>query len=396
MYLKITVLIYFLAILGCNTKKNTYNRFLSDDVASIKITLLDTLTLESRYGSLQDVGRFLSSPLTLDKEDNIYLLEDLGNMQHRLSGFSQKGDLKWAISNQGEGPGELGWTSGIAVSHDSLLYLANDSRIDVFSLEGEFKKRQQFLQIMSTSALSRSIEAEKDDIPKILGICACLIGFTNDGDLVFASGLRGKIGAEIIILDVSKEQWEVRNRFSVVEQNILDIGSQIAIAPPVSIIGEYIVIGSNTEYVYHWYKPSGELSHIIIHSEVRFSPPALTNKFKKGLYGERKREFSHMQPLILAGDFYIGGAEWPKKYIDPALSSRNLESWKPTKHELFHSLDIFDRDTYELIASLDPHEYDIRRVLGSDSHGYIYAELLDEELSIGRFELEVILNRESF
>ena len=98
-----------------------------------------------------------------DEEGRLYIY-DFG--QSKIYAFDQEGNFLWETGQEESGPGDLSQVRGM-VLYDNPIYVSNvgGSRLDVFSLEGEY---------ISSASYSKDIDS------------ATLFGFTEEGNLVLS------------------------------------------------------------------------------------------------------------------------------------------------------------------------------------------------------------------
>ena len=114
------------------------------DFYNQRIQVLDfngkQLSVLPRATDLRKIGAAIM-PVTVavDEAGNLYI-SDVS--RQKILVFDDKGNYVSSFGRPGSNPGELAYVNGIAVDYnDGLIYLSNsnNSRIDIFDLEGNFK-----------------------------------------------------------------------------------------------------------------------------------------------------------------------------------------------------------------------------------------------------------------
>lgn len=312
--------------------------------------------------------------LVVDSSDNAYVLTD-HNGASVLACYDANGSLVWDVRRSGNGPGDLRYAMGLAFNGDSTLFVANQvaTRIDRFSVDGRFVGSTPVRDI----GLSRFIIA----------------GYVQPSYLIGWETLAGEYGAKVSAIDVSGD-WGVANTFNIIQTGGREINDQIAFPPEISVVRSRIVASHIDEYAYDWYSTSGERVREIVRDDVTIEPPAVWGSELGVSFTKPSRMYSM---FVIGSRFVAAGGSWPAK---PVSQDRRIEAafGRGPRVARVSNLDLFDRETGALVRSLAAESYGIKRLVGSDARGRIYAVLIGDDLAIGRFRIDgwgQVLNRAS-
>ena len=163
--------------------------------------------------------------IAIDNKNNLYIL-DQGD---KILSFGPDGSFRWILSNNGGGPGDLSSASGIATDGEKYIYVSNinDTRIDKFDLNGKF--------VTSTNVSNLHLANLN------------VVGFIKPNLLVTMQFPYSKIGADIVILDLSKE-LKIRNRFMVDETENINMYNTPGMWIGVTVNGDKICTGNYVAY----------------------------------------------------------------------------------------------------------------------------------------------------
>ncbi|WP_409377611.1 6-bladed beta-propeller [Gracilimonas aurantiaca] len=163
------------------------------DQAQFPVEIEEVGTLD--LSAIEELVITSATSLSFDEVGNLYFYDR--NLTKIIS-LDQEGKLRWAVGQEGKGPGDFENPFGM-VLYNNKLYIANiqGTRLDEFDLEGNFIRSTDLAQDLRFASLS---------------------GVRNDGLFVFTTAKFGTIGTEIVTLRVpEKDSIEVVSRFDVIE-----------------------------------------------------------------------------------------------------------------------------------------------------------------------------------
>lgn len=331
------------------------------------------LKLVQTYGVLSDPNSpeylYEKNEVFIDSLGNLYVCsDDRYSDSHRLVSFSREGEFLWAVDDMGQGPGELRAVFGCAWNGINALYLGNQagSRIDRFSLDGGY----------TDSQLAHFFGSSQSTVA----------GYVTENELlVLKNYLMGELGAMLNIIDVSN-LWTSVDSFVVIQSGSHTISSRVGFAPPVSVVEDHIVVGDLTKYSYKWYTSTGQIVDSLTRPNLNFTSPVTREDDESRTF---IKQFSEMYPLVDSEDYYIGGAEWPESIDAEKYRSKMKGGTAKPSYTTNYSLDFFDKEKKTIRLSVDPQDFDIKKVIAVDQDGYIYASLISDEHAIGRFSFKI-------
>ena len=119
---------------------------------------------------------------------------------HRIAVFSQEGELVHTFGSKGRGKGDFNWPSGLATSPDGHhLYVSDDRRVQVFTLEGQFVRELGIGQLKYPRGVT----------------------VTSDGSVLVAN--RGRCNDHVSVFD---KKGELIHSFAVEDPNFLAVCSR--------------------------------------------------------------------------------------------------------------------------------------------------------------------------
>lgn len=201
--------------------------------------------------------------------------------------FEKDGTIAWSLDAIGKGPGEIRGVYGFAEGPDGMLYLANQhgTRVDVFSRSGKFVRSRTAAEL----GLSR----------------IQIAGFLTSGEMIAWMPKYGEYGLRVTIVDT--DSWSVQDAFDVIQSDA-SIGFPIGISPPISTVGEMVVVGNVLTYEYAWFDKTGERVNAVARADVRFTQPEVSES-EMGISVHTPSRMSELYPIL--GNQVLGGGEWP-------------------------------------------------------------------------------------
>lgn len=289
-----------------------------------------------------------ASSSAVDESGNVYLLD----RDNRIVSFDPDGTLRWEMTAQGEGPGELNRPWGMVMGPDDLLYVNNQSatRLDMYDLDGSH-----------VGAIS----------PETFGHQRfSLIGFPNDSTAVGTVFEPGRLGTRIVVVDAEGE-WTVRNEMMIDQTGDIKMPEGMSGAPTVELYEDQLAVTNVTRYEITLMSLEGDTLRMIR----RDVPDYLRPGFHRSGNSVSMRMFSNTSaPINLPTGHRLVQARWPTNVDDPDGYTAAGMSGTPPEVEYHRTLDLYDAD-WNLVYSIRGDEHE-ELSLGSpalvDRNGFLY------------------------
>ena len=294
-----------------------------------------------------------------DEEGRIYIY-DFG--QSKIYAFDPEGNFVWETGQEGSGPGDLSQVRGM-ILHDNLIYVSNvgGSRLDVFSLEGEY---------ISSASYSKEIDS------------ATLFGFTEEGNLVLSRNVFGTVGTRIHIVEFDGASFNELNSFIIDQSGGKEIPSNVGMTMPIKFNKNYLISAENsTKYLVNFYDLDGEIYKIVKRD--------FSQLVGIGSANERTMSFGGVQiPIVLEDGSFFALASWPIGVTDAESEIRKQNSEGYAYPDYQHSLDYFSPDG-ELLYSLegDGRSSDLGYPVHVDQNDHIYFRSRENGLLISKYKV---------
>ncbi|HBX66193.1 MAG TPA: hypothetical protein DEG32_08540, partial [Balneolaceae bacterium] len=172
--------------------------------------------------------------LRLDDEGNFYFYDR--NISKLIS-VDSEGNLRWAVGQEGKGPGDFENPFGMDIYNDKIYVMnVQGSRLDEFDMNGSF---------------IRSL-----DVPKSVQFPS-LVGIREDGLILLSGAKFGTVGTEIYTVRIG-DSLQVVDNFSIIETDAEEY-ERATTRGSVSMGEDMFVYSFSIDYKFHTYSYSGEL-----------------------------------------------------------------------------------------------------------------------------------------
>lgn len=324
------------------------------------------LVLEQSFGTTPENESVLNGEvraLIVDSLSTVFVLTDFKGAS-TIHAYDELGNEKWVIDQTGRGPGDLRSAWGMAWDGQTTLYVSNQvaTRIDEFSTDGQYVKSTLAPELGRTRVL--------------------VAGFVPPSTLIAYESIAGEFGARLIVIDTV--DWTIADTFSVIQTRDQFVPDMVAFAPSISVVDDHIFASNDSRYEYSSYTLQGLEHKSYSRPEVDIEPPAIWGSELSPSFTKPSETFG---AVGLGSDFIVAGGRWPQVAL--SQDQRKSKAYgKGGGTEKVTNLDFFETRTNSLVYSLAAESFGIKRLLGSDSKGRLYAELTGMELVIGRFRVE--------
>ncbi len=324
------------------------------------------LVLEQVYGGDgEGEGEVLEGPsfASADPLGDLYLVDD-----ERLIAFRPDGTTRWSVASRGEGPGELRLVGGLAVTEDAI-WITNQlgTRIDRFDLDGRVGN-------------SRSLAG--------LGIrWAALGGVLENGNLVIATRLRGRIGNRVRVISAAGAPTII-DSLTVDRTGAIEVLENLSLGGEVSVVGDAIAVSLVDKFGYAFFSPVLDTLRVVLRRDVPYKPPyPFVLNGNSGVLSSGRLDPARS----LADGRWLAGGAWSKDPRSPERRAEAIIAGDPSPLELEESVDLYDRDG-TLLYSWGAEALEgvgIAGVLATDGESRIYARTKDLVPTVGRYRLEL-------
>lgn len=298
--------------------------------------------LEKTFGAESKPKEALLSSVSsveVDGQGNLYI-KDKGD---RILSFKPDGSLRWVLDKKGKGPGDISDLNGFTTDGEKYLYLSNirGNRIDKFDLKGKYLNSKNVSELHLTGL--------------------SILGFIKPNLLVVEQTTWGKIGGEVIVLEVNKD-YKIKSRFIVDISGNLKLPQGVSLGVDMCVTGDYISVGNTNEYKLTLYDITGKCIKTIKKNQGSIIT-AYTMERGGGEAG------GIGAPIRIGKSYYLCSASYPV-----GISSMQELASHKGELEFRNLLDIFD-DRGNLIYSKQVKGFsdeELGRILMVDSNGYLY------------------------
>lgn len=368
---------FLFAIAGC-TDSETDNKVINQDgvitnsdigiwqdkdVTPVEFNLVKTIDLSGiEEPVISSIGY-----LTMDENDNFYFFDR--NVMKLIS-LNSEGELRWAVGQEGKGPGDFENPFGMAI-HEGMLYIVNiqGTRIDEFDLDGNF---------------IRSL-----DVPSEVRF-ASLVGFREDGLMLMSGAKFGTVGTDIYTLKMSTDSLNIVNSFGIIETD--DEKYQRATTRgSVGMLEDSFFYTFSTDYKFNIYDYEGELKMEVSR---KFDGALGPGVYAQGGSVSMYSLGSIGSPVFLDNGNYLINVSYPANIDDPNEYARKASTGGADSPEYVEFMDLYSAD-HQLLYTFDDSEF--VEGLGSlrtrDYNGYFYSsfssDLLIKKYEVKAFKVEM-------
>ena len=297
--------------------------------------------------------------LQIDSEGNFYFID---RRLSKLISLDPDGNLRWAVGEEGKGPGDFESPYGMAL-HKDRLYVANiqGSRLDEFDLDGTFIK---------TYDLSEDIRF------------ASLVDIRDDGLIVMSGANFGTIGALVYTMNLT-DSLGMQETINITETEDEEY-SRATIRGGIEMRDEDFIYSFNTSYRHQIYDYDGNLK-----TEVRrefdgtLGPGIYANENSVSIYGLGNIN----SPVFLDNGNYLVQVEHPVNIDDTHAYARRASTGETESPIYEHFMDVYNTD-HELLYTFE--DSDFVEGLGSlsvrDDEGYYYS-VFSSDLLIKKYRI---------
>jgi hypothetical protein len=305
-----------------------------------------SLELEQMFGvDREPAGAILGNEFELyvdvDANGNVYVLDGQAS---QLVAFDSSGAVRWRAARKGMGPGELYEAREVAVGPDGTVVVGNKSgkQLSLWANDGTY--------LSSVSLTEPPLALTHLRVPGFAGFLA-------DDRLVLSSGMPGKIGKSVVVIDPFAPA--AIHEFAWNQLPEIDMPRGLSAGPSV-LAGRdgTIMLGSSAGYRFHVYDADGD----VLREVTRAVDYPVRSGFWQEDGGVGIAGFGEvLPPMPLEPDYFLVCVLWDLNVDDPdamALeSARAIRAGLPPPDiESRASFDLFDRDgrlLYSLIETPD-------------------------------------------
>lgn len=308
------------------------------------------------------------SSLSVDRDGNIYLYD---RRAEQLLSYDSQGAHRWTVGTKGEGPGELNNVYGVVYDAAGYLYLFNQqgTRIDRFTLDGAYVDNQL---------------AEPLGYSMLFGI-----DMLNATTLLASAPAWGIIGTKVVVIDIAN-QWKTVTEFTIDQTGDMKLRDGVSSGPNVEVFNGQIVNSNVTEYVIETRDTTGTVLSSFSRDIDKLIRPGF---YASGNTSSISTYSSLGTPLYLNDDLFLVAANWPKSALDPdQILKEQMENSTPRpKYDVEYVFDFYNADRKLLysLTTLNKEGLPFSGLIGSDTHGKLYAMMNTPFPQIGRFRVEL-------
>lgn len=325
----------------------------------VELVLADSIEADLPYEVLVAGVRYL----TTDDDGNIYLYDW---QQNRIMSITKEGTFRWAAGQEGRGPGDFEKVYGM-VLHENTLYVSNiqGSRLDLFSLDGEFMHSYNFRKEMNLVSP---------------------LGFTPDGKLIISKSISGKFGKTLFITELLSDSLHITESFAAVQSNDLDVPAGVNVSASLNSYENRIVSGSLIGYELRWFDYRGAITKKVTRDFDKIVRPGIltdgTSRFVMA-FGQVGA------PFIFPNGYFLVTATWPTNVDDPDEYVKKASVGNRAEVFYRNTTDIYDPEG-NLLYSIEAEGYNPKqgRFLHQDDEGKLYTVSTDSGLTIFKFDLQ--------
>ncbi|WP_157939441.1 NHL repeat-containing protein [Gracilimonas amylolytica] len=328
---------------------------LQDEEAPVEFELVETIDLSMiEEPVISNVGY-----LQIDDEGNFYFID---RRLSKLISLDPEGNLRWAVGEEGKGPGDLESPFGMSLYKDKL-YISNvqGSRLDEFDLSGNFIKTY--------------------DLPEDMRF-ASMVGIRDDGKVLMSGANYGAVGALVYTMEIS-DSLRVISDFKITETEA-DEYSRATLWGGFAMQEDGFYYSFGTDYTFQMYDYDGNLkTEVQREFDGTLGPGIYTSENSVSLYGLG----SIGSPIFLNSDLYLIQVEHPVNIDDPHAYARRASTGDTESPIYEHFMDVYNAD-HELLYTFE--DSDFVEGLGSlsvrDDEGYYYS-VFSSDLLIKKYQV---------
>jgi|GEM_PF-714139 hypothetical protein len=298
--------------------------------------------------------------LRLDDEGNFYFYDR--NISQLIS-VDPEGNLRWAVGQEGKGPGDFETPFGMDIYNDKIYVMnVQGSRLDEFDMNGSF---------------IRSIEVPKSvQFPSLVGI--------RDDGLILLSGAKfGTVGTEIYTARIG-DSLQVVDNFSIVETDDEEY-ERATTRGSVSMGEDMFVYSFSIDYRYHIYSYNGELLTQVDRDFDGVLGPGIyavegsVSMYSLGRVGSR---------TMLDDGKYLIEVRYPINIKDPNAYARRASTGETESPEYAEFLDLYSAN-HELLYTFNDNDFveGLGNLSIRDANGYYYSPF-SSDLVIKKYDIK--------
>ncbi|MDZ7807116.1 MAG: hypothetical protein U5K71_08360 [Gracilimonas sp.] len=303
--------------------------------------------------------------LQIDEDGNFYFID---RRLSKLISLDPEGNLRWAVGEEGKGPGDLESPFGMSLFNDKL-YVANiqGSRLDEFGLDGTFIKTYELPEDMRF---------------------ASLVDIRDDGLIIMSGANFGTIGALVYTMELT-DSLRVRGSINIIETEDEEY-SRATIRGGIEMRDEDFIYSFNTSYRHQVYDYEGNLK-----TEVRrefdgtLGPGIYADGGSVSLYGLGNIS----SPVFLDNGNYLIQVEHPINIDDPHAYARRASTGETESPIYERFIDVYNAD-HELLYTFDDSEFveELGGLTVRDNEGYYYSTF-SNDLVIKKYKIDMKYSR---
>lgn len=371
--LSVALLTSFFFLITCSQKEHTptldengieiisnpeYGIWQDMEVPPFKFELLNEITLDDTEELIIGSIRHLIT----DNDGNIYFLD---SRQSKLISLKPDGSLRWAIGQEGKGPGDFESPTGMTTDGD-YLYIGNiqGSRLDMFGYSGNFVKSTPFSKDLNF---------------------ASPMGFTSSGELLVSTPYWGGFGRILSRVAIS-DTLQVLDTFTIDQSDGLEISENMSSSASIALTNDKIISGGLSDYSIKFYDLEGNLETILTRDFDRIVRPGTASSGG----GSMIMGFGGVEPPnYIQNEYFIIKASWPTNISDPDQFARDRMNGGNKEPEMRNSLDLFD-PSGNLLYSIESEGYTSEHgsLTHIDRNGIMYFIYNDGGYTIRKYSIQ--------
>jgi hypothetical protein len=302
--------------------------------------------------------------LRIDDDGNFYFYDR--NISQLIS-VDPKGELRWAVGQEGKGPGDFENPFGMEI-YNNKIYVMNvqGTRLDEFEMDGTFIK---------------SIDVPNDvQFPSLVGI--------RDDGLILLSGAKfGTLGTDIYTARLG-DSLEVVDTFSIVESTDQEF-ERATSRGTITMKEDYFYYSYSTDYRYEIYGYDGELlTQVDREFEGVLGPGVYAEGNSVSMYSLGRVSGS----THLDNGSYLVEVRYPTNIKDPNAYAKRATQGDTESPNYVEFMDLYSAN-HELLYTFDDDEFvqSLGNLAIRDSEGFYYSPF-SQELVIKKFDISPTQN----
>ena len=337
------------------------------DIEPLRFDLVETIDL-----SLIDEPVISSlGYLKMDDEGNFYFYDR--NISQLIS-VDPKGKLRWAVGQEGKGPGDFENPFGMDI-YNGKIYVMNvqGTRLDEFEMDGEFV---------------RSI-----DVPSGVQFPS-LVGIRDDGLLLLSGAKFGTIGTDIYTATIGDSLILVDN-FSIVETDDEEYDRATS-RGSITMLEDSFIYAFSVDYKYNIYGYDGDLkTEVDREFEGVLGPGVYAQDNSISMYTLGRVSGS----VVFDDGSYLVEVRYPTNIKDPNDYARRASTGETESPDYVEFLDYYSPN-HQLLYTFDDNDFvqSLGNLSLRDSDGYYYSPF-SQGLVIKKYSINSTtsdMERESF